>query len=174
MNKNMLLIMLLGLLVILLIIGCCNIKNKRIDNQLVEINNRITDYFLMDDIEYTNLSFNYIDSSQNKVIVGLYENTKEQQDEFKRIVVNSNLIVFVDSKGIDNQLVEINNRITDYFLMYNIEYTNLSFNYIDSNQNKVIVGLYENTKEQQDEFKRIVVNSNLIVFIDGKENIDLT
>ena len=78
------------------------------------------------------------------------------------------------NKRIDNQLVEINNRITDYFLMDDIEYTNLSFNYIDSNQNKVIVGLYENTKEQQDEFKRIVVNSNLIVFIDGKENIDLT
>ena len=174
MNKKIVLIMLLGLLVILLIIGWCNIKNKRIDNQLVEINNSITDYFLMDNIEYTNLSFNYIDSSQNKVIVGLYENTKEQQNEFKRIVVDSKLIVFVDSKGIDNQLNKINNRIIDYFLMDNIEYTNLSFNYIDSSQNKVIVGLYENTKEQQDEFKRIVVNSNLIVFIDGKENIDLT
>ena len=98
MNKKIVLIMLLGLLVILLIIGWCNIKNKRIDNQLVEINNSITDYFLMDNIEYTNLSFNYIDSSQNKVIVGLYENTKEQQNEFKRIVVNSNLIVFIDGK----------------------------------------------------------------------------
>ena len=115
MNKKIVLIMLLGLLVILLIIGWCNIKNKRIDNQLVEINNSITDYFLMDNIEYTNLSFNYIDSSQNKVIVGLYENTKEQQNEFKRIVVDSKLIVFVDSKGIDNQLNKINNRIIDYF-----------------------------------------------------------
>ena len=121
MNKNMLLIMLLGLLVILLIIGCCNIKNKRIDNQLVEINNRITDYFLMDDIEYTNLSFNYIDSSQNKVIVGLYENTKEQQDEFKRIVVNSNLIVFVDSKGIASNDLSLQQKALDIMKNLHIE-----------------------------------------------------
>lgn len=76
--------------------GCGNDKNKNVTlEDLNNVNNEIINYFLSDEVEYKNLAFNYIDEEKKVVIVGLLENTEEQQKEFKNEVVDSHLIEFV-------------------------------------------------------------------------------
>jgi len=70
-------------------------------------------------------------------------------------------------------LNNVNNEIINYFSSDKAEYKNLAFNYIDEEKKVVIVGLIENTEEQQKEFKNEVVDSHLIEFVQGSENINL-
>jgi len=77
------------------ITGCIKNKNAITIDQLNDINNKIIKYFLSNNVEYDNCSFNYVDEENNVVIVGLFDNSKEQQKLFKEKVVNSNLIKFI-------------------------------------------------------------------------------
>lgn len=70
------------------------------------------------------------------------------------------------------ELNNINNQIIKYFTSNNTEYTNFSFNYIDEENQIIIVGLINNTKEEQTKFKELVINSNLIKFVQGEKNIN--
>lgn len=72
-----------------------------------------------------------------------------------------------------DELNDVNNKIIEYFSNDNVEYNNLSFNYVDEENKVVIVGLIDNSKKQQEQFKKNVVDSNLIKFIQGSENINL-
>lgn len=77
------------------------------------------------------------------------------------------------TKDIDTtyeELNNINNQIIKYFTSPNPEYTNFSFNYIDEENQVIIVGLINNSKEEQTKFKKLVINSNLIKFVQGKKN----
>lgn len=89
------------------------------------------------------------------------------------------LIGLTGCKNKDNVNVEkltvINNEIIDYFNQ-NPEsevYDNFCFNYIDEKSLTVIVGLIDNSEQQQDNFKEKVVDSKLIKFIQGSKNINL-
>jgi len=55
-------------------------------------------------------------------------------------------------KEIDISLDDINNKIIEYFKNENNDNTNLSYNYVDLDKNKVIVGLVDNASLLQDEF----------------------
>lgn len=70
-------------------------------------------------------------------------------------------------------LKDVNNKIINYFSSDKVEYKNLAFNYIDEKNKVVVVGLLQNTEEQQKEFKNKVVDSNLIEFVQGTANINL-
>lgn len=72
-----------------------------------------------------------------------------------------------------DELNDVNNIIIEYFSSNNVEYDNFSFNYIDKKNRIVIVGLLDDSKEQQEQFKKVVVDSDLIKFIQGSENINL-
>lgn len=49
---------------------------------LENVNTIIQEYFGKEDVDRTNLGYNYIDEEKNVVIVGLIDNSKEKQDEF--------------------------------------------------------------------------------------------
>lgn len=46
-------------------------KKIAINDELNNINEKIISYFISDNAEYDNLSFNYIDTTNNVIVVGL-------------------------------------------------------------------------------------------------------
>lgn len=79
-------------------IGGGNIKNNK--TELDKINNKIIEYFSTDNVPLKdNIGFNYVDMTNNIVIVGLKDNSKEQQEKFKELVVDSKYIKFVQGEN---------------------------------------------------------------------------
>ena len=78
--------MLVGILFCLVLVGC---GNKVTETELNDINNKISEYFSIENNQYSNLSAHYVDFAKGKVIVELANNTKEEQKWFKKEVVNS-------------------------------------------------------------------------------------
>lgn len=68
------------------------------------------------------------------------------------------------------ELTDLNNSIIKYFTSKNVEYKNLNANYIDVMNNTVVVELLENNQRQASSFQNAVINSNAIVFLEGKNN----
>ena len=68
-----------------------------IDNiyELNLINDKISEYFLTNDNTYSNLSAHYVDVESEVVIVELADNNKEHQDWFRKNVIDSKYIKFV-------------------------------------------------------------------------------
>ena len=100
------------------------------------------------------------------VIIELNDNSEEEQKWFRKNVYDSEYLVFKISM---KSLNEINDQIIKYFQSDNHEYRNLAHNYIDEKERVVAVGLLENTKEQQDKFRELVINSEYIRFEKGEE-----
>ena len=64
-------------------------------DELNEVNNKIIEYFTLNGVgNYKNYSYNYVDEKNKVVIVGLIDASKEKQDEFRKLVVDSDLIKF--------------------------------------------------------------------------------
>ena len=72
--------------------GCGREKNVSID-ELIKINDKIIEYFQTHD-KYINFSYNYVDESNLVVVVGLVDNSKEEQSWFRKNVVDSKYIKF--------------------------------------------------------------------------------
>ena len=68
-------------------------------DELNAVNNKIIEHFTSDEALYDNLTFNYVDVTNMKVVVGLLENTKEQQKKFKDMVVDSKYLEFVQGEN---------------------------------------------------------------------------
>lgn len=92
--KKHLLIILLCSGVLIGMTGCRN-KKERTMEKLNNVNNKIIEYFSSDNIEYDNFSFNYINTENKFVVVGLLNNSKEKQEQFKEMVIDSDLIKFI-------------------------------------------------------------------------------
>lgn len=85
---------LLSVVMVFGITGCDKEKEVSID-KLNEINDKIIEYFQANGVEdYENYSYNYVDEANKVVIVGLVDNSQEQQKWFKNNVVNSKYIKF--------------------------------------------------------------------------------
>lgn len=87
------------------LVGCESNKGnndttKNTETKLNEINNEIIEYFSSNDVELMeNMGFNYVDLTNNVVVVGLIDNSKAQQDKFRELVVDSEYIVFVQGQN---------------------------------------------------------------------------
>lgn len=83
-----------------------NLTNKCVTNidELNNINKKIIDYFTNNGVkDYENFCSNYIDEVNGVVVVTLLDISQEEQDKFKRLVVDSDLIEFrKGEKGIDD------------------------------------------------------------------------
>lgn len=100
--KKKILNTILFIVIIISVTGCNKTANVS-EEQLNNINDKIIAYFSSDNAEYNNLSFNYVDTINKKVVVGLLNNSKEEQERFKKLVVDSEYIVFIEGgKLIDN------------------------------------------------------------------------
>ena len=85
----------------------CSIKEDSNSNvpskkELEEINNKIIDYFMSSNKDYDNYSFNYVDITNNVVVVGLLNNSNEMQEEFRTKVVDSPYINFIQGNPMQN------------------------------------------------------------------------
>lgn len=86
-------------------------KEKEVESEkLNSINNKIIEYFQTNDVgKYENYSYNYVDETNKVVIVGLIDNSKEQQEWFKNNVINSKYIKFEQGNSVTN-----NDKYKDY------------------------------------------------------------
>ena len=99
--KEKILNTLLFIIIIISVTGCNKTANVS-EEQLNNINDKIIAYFSSDNAEYNNLSFNYVDTINKKVVVGLLNNSKEEQERFKKLVVDSEYIVFIEGVKLIN------------------------------------------------------------------------
>ena len=86
--------------------GCDKSNTEVSETELKKVNEEIIEYFSSENVEYDNLSFNYVDLTNKKVVVGLIDNSKKQQDKFKKLVINPKLIEFVKGEN----LIDYNNQ----------------------------------------------------------------
>ena len=109
MKKKILTILIFGV-IFLGITGCG--KEKMIDiYELNIINDKIIEYFEKNgSIKYDNYSYNYVDEENGFVIVGLFDNSKEQQEWFKKNIVNSKYIKFEQAKPLINNEIDVSEK----------------------------------------------------------------
>ena len=136
-----------------------------VDNDLNKVNNKIIEYFSNNETSnYENYVFNYVDKQNQVVVVGLLDNSKEEQEKFKEIVVNSNLIKFVKSEKLT---LEDNNQSVQEFTFirtYNI------LNIANSNDKKY---LYLTIRQFQDEeVQTVKVEKSLCPSIEVGKNYE--
>lgn len=91
------------LLLLLGITGCFKREKVTID-ELNIINNEIINYFQTNEDKYNNYSYNYVDLENYVVVVGLVDNSKKQQEWFKKNVVNSKYIKFEEGERLSNEM----------------------------------------------------------------------
>lgn len=102
MKKTILTILVCGVMVLGLT-GCIKEKEVSID-ELNSINDKIIYYFQTNGAEkYDNYSYNYVDEENKIVIVGLVDNSIEQQEWFKKNIVNSKYIKFEQGSHVTNE-----------------------------------------------------------------------
>lgn len=115
------------LLCVILLIQLTGCTKKSIrQNDLEAINNKIINYFQTNGVKnYENYVFNYIDEENNVVVVGLLDNSKKEQEKFKKTVINSKLIRFVKTEKYENELSDENIKpLVRTYKILNIEESN--------------------------------------------------
>lgn len=98
MKKTLFAILICGFMVLTLT-GCGNKNVNKINkvsiDELNDINNKIIFYFNDNGTSiYDNYSYNYVDENDMVVIVGLVDNSEEEQEWFRRNIVDSKYIRF--------------------------------------------------------------------------------
>lgn len=154
----------------------CNTKTLSID-ELYNLQEEITGKVSSVQNDYNNFASCYVDEENKVVIVELVDNSSKQQDWFRKNIVDSKHIKFAQggvytTSDIEEQLNDVNSKIIKYFSKDNVEYNNLSFNYIDMTNKIVVVGLLENNLDEQEKFKEMVIDSKLITFVQGEQLMD--
>jgi len=86
---------------------------EEIKISLEQVNDFIINYLERENVDKTNISYNYIDNEKNVVVVGLIDNSKEKQEEFIYIVFSQS----TGSKYIkylkDNEVIEFRKAVAD-------------------------------------------------------------
>lgn len=128
-----------------------NSDDKNEINVLENINNKIIEYFESGKENSFNLSANYIDKENNIVIVELLNNSKEEQDLFKKLVIDSEYIKFVKGGPYSLSKTEKNN------------ITKIAFNYLEEETQKRIINKDNpNIKIlDKDEYDKFICGNNL-------------
>lgn len=85
----------------------------------------------------------------------------------KKIIFLVLCLFIVGCGNVENEELDaINNDIIIY--LSNNQYDNLIFNYVDYDNNLVVVGLLDNSVEKQNDFKEKVVDSKYIKFVQSE------
>lgn len=150
--------------IILLSVTGCN-KMGANEEKLQEVNGQIIDYFKTYGVKnYENYAFNYVDEENNVVVVGLFDNSKAEQDKFKETVADSELIRFVKGQNLTNERESTN--LKSFIRTYRI------LNVADSNDYNYI---YLTIRQFQDEeVQTIKVKRELCPDITVGKNYEFT
>lgn len=102
--KRVSLFILIGGLITFGLSGCMVEDDVSVE-ELNKINNQIIEYFQENGvIDYDNYSYNYVDEENKIVVVGLVDNSKEEQEWFKKNVVNSKYIKFEQGEHLEEEI----------------------------------------------------------------------
>lgn len=167
MKKTILTILLCGVMLIG-ITGCGNNKEEVAKEDLESVNNKIIEYFQTNGVkDYENFTFNYIDEENKVIVVGLLDNSKKEQEKFKKTIVDSNLIRFVKGeKLIDEDENKKPIDVKAFIRTYNI------LNVAESNDNNYI---YLTIRQfQEEEVQTIKVERKLCPNISKGNNYEFT
>lgn len=136
-------------------------------DDLNQVNNKIIEYFSNNGTSnYENYAFNYVDEENQVVVVGLLDNSKEEQEKFKETAVNSDLIKFVQS---GKSMVENDNNFAEEYTFIRTYHI---LNIADSNNEKY---LYLTIRQFQDEeVQTVKVEKNLCPSIEAGKNYEFT
>ena len=112
------------------------------------------------------------DDALNLIIQVVKKNIPKKNSEeylFYNMIINMDNVIKVEYVNHSlNELIEINEKINKYFFTSDEEtYYFLSANGIDTMNNRVVVEFPVNNIEQQEYFKKHVINSELIMFGQG-------
>lgn len=131
MKKKILIILGIGL--ILLNLTGCTTKNNVTIEELNKVNDKIVSYFQENSrVTYDNYSYNYVDEKNKVVIVGLVNNSKEEQEWFLKNIVNSKYIKFEQGNHLQNES-NISNKI-DLIVNNGPQTSSNPFDYIKASQ----------------------------------------
>lgn len=131
MKKKVLTILVTGL--ILLNLTGCTTKNNVTIEELNKVNDKIVSYFQENSrVTYDNYSYNYVDEKNKIVIVGLVDNSKEEQEWFLKNIVNSKYIKFEQGEHLQNES-NISNKI-DLIVNNGPQTSSNPFDYIKASQ----------------------------------------
>lgn len=109
--KKIILTIILGGFMVLGLPGCMKEKEVSVD-ELNNINDKIIEYFQTNGAgKYENYSYNYVDEENKLVIVGLVDNSKEQQEWFQKNIVNSKYIKFEQGEHLKNESFNVSEKI---------------------------------------------------------------
>lgn len=121
--------------------SCDRKKTVSID-ELNKINDKIIEYFQAHD-NYSNFSYNYVDEANLVVVVGLVDNSKEEQSWFRKNVVDSKYIRFEQGEHYNNSFDVAKN--IDIIVNNGPQMSSNPFDYIKASQ-KEYDELLENAK----------------------------
>lgn len=167
MKKTILTILLCGVMVLGLT-GCGNSKSEVLKKDLDSVNDKIIEYFQTNGVkDYENYTFNYVDEENKVVVVGLLDNSKEEQERFKKIIVDSNLIKFVKGeKLIDEDQNKNTIDLKSFIRTYNVLHVE------DSNDSNYI---YLTIRQfQEEEVQTVKVERRLCPDIVEGKNYEFT
>lgn len=132
MKKIILTILICGFM-ILGLTGCETKTDVSIE-KLNNINNKIIDYFQQNGTEmYNNYSYNYVDEKKKVVIVGLVDNSLEEQKWFKENIVNSKYIKFEQGEVFTSETFNVSSKI-DSIVNNGPQTSSNPFDYIKTSQ----------------------------------------
>lgn len=150
------------LICLCLTIGCN--KKEVTQEELEMVNNKIIAYFQVNGAkDYNNYSFNYIDEENNVVVVGLFDNNKEEQQKFKQRIIDSDLIKFVKGKKlIDENDLDLKSFVRTYNILHIVESNDFNYLYLTIRQ------------FQEEEVQTIKVKKDLCPNIEEGSNYEFT
>lgn len=80
--------------VMLVVITGCNNEEVGV-KELNKINDKITEFYINNNEKAGNLGSHYVDEENKVVVVELINNTKEEQEKFRKEIIDSEYIKFV-------------------------------------------------------------------------------
>ena len=92
--------------VMLVVITGCNNEEVGL-KELNKINDKITEFYINNNDKAGNLGSHYVDEENKVVVVELINNTKEEQEKFRKEIIDSEYIKFVQGSQQNNQQIKI-------------------------------------------------------------------
>ena len=99
--------------------GCNN--EEVVVKELNKINDKITEFYINNNDKAGNLGSHYVDEENKVVVVELINNTKEEQEKFRKEIIDSEYIKFIQGSQQDNQQIKItktkecDNQVIEYY-----------------------------------------------------------
>ena len=104
----------------LVIITGCNNEEVGV-KELNKINDKITEFYINNNDKAGNLGSHYVDEENKVVVVELINNSKEEQEKFRKEVIDSEYIKFVQGSQQDYHQIKItktkdcDNQVIEYY-----------------------------------------------------------